>query len=476
MHSETFPLSTELPLSFFGLHGGNNAPAATSGDQDRETDTFEHWLFTEARTELGPIPDWPYLRDYAQRLQSGRDVICLKRRQILVSWITAAWMHWTASRNPYHHCAVVSAEGRAARKQGRRIVIIARNDGWDVQGVELITYPNGSEITILPSTEHAGVGESLAGVMHYDEFAFHPYGSENMATIQPAVSNSGGQTVVTSTANPQMGMAGAFFALWESADDDMRLFYGRDVRPDQDAEWMARERKRYATVAEFNAYYPENPTDAFEAHAGLVYGADADGIDIFSRIQSVKPAPFALADAKWRVYAVGPGGTDPTGTLVVGISHDERWHVFRERREPGTPSFLTIRDWLNQTPGGVTCGWADGEAAVGALRGSGLFETYAAIKDRQAGIAQVQMLLRERRLTVDPSCEKLIHEFSTYWHDEPGDNTLRQTALSTKTPRKLHHAELLDCLRYIVMGVLDAMPRARKDLREARGSLAIAIR
>ena len=325
---------TRLPSSFYAGRSGHRSEAGTNSSAP----DFESWLFSEARTELGAFPDWPYLREYARALQAGRDIICLKRRQILISWVTAAYWHFEASRKPYHHGAVTSAGKVSSAKQGRRIVTVARHDGYDVSGVDLIKYPSGSEISLLPSTQHAGVGDSLPLGLHADELAFHPYAEENLATIQPAVSNSGGQTIISSTSNPEMGAAGAFPKIWEATPAGPgKLFYGRYVRPDQgpDSDFWIKERAKPVNAgANFDAFYPITPEDAFTARAGLVYELD--------RAKTIREARTSWFECAWRVVGIDLGGGDGDPTAIVPLGVTRSTSILRPE-SPGIESIATLQ-------------------------------------------------------------------------------------------------------------------------------------
>ena len=486
--------STTLPLSFYGLHGGRSKPRA---DTSNSAASFVDWLFNSASTELGPFPDWPYLRDFATRLASGEDLIVLKRRQILISWVVAAFQHWTASRNPYHHCAVVSAEGRAARKQGRRIVIVARRDGYDVQGVDLIKYPNGSEITILPSTEHAGVGESIK-VMHYDEFAFHPYGAENMAAIQPAVSNSNGQTIITSTSNPEMGAAGPFYDMWDATPEgDGKLFYGRYVRPDQHSgsEFWAKEQARPINAGKnFDAYYPINPEDAFIARVGLVYELD--------REKTIRRAEVPWESCSWRVVGIdlGGGDGDPTAIVPLGVSRltsivqppegaiegltalQVHAHQYGEYVKAHGCGLAEIDRYLKSLGGPraidiVSVAETGGETVTTSLRALG----YNAFvhKARRSDIdTHIRWWLDSGLCTIEPDCDVSIREFGVYrW--KRARNQIGES-YETSTP-DWTHGDCMDARRAGLMAILRGLPTAMSSGRvnvnySARKSVPVRVR
>lgn len=445
--STTMPLS--LPVTSWLLPDGARRPAKAGAGS--EPDSFETWLFTRAQTEHGPFPDWPYLHDYARALESGRDLVVLKRRQILISWVTAAWFHYRASRNPYHHCAVISAGKVAASKQGRRIVVVANRDGYPVHGVDLIKYPNGSEITVFPSTEHAAVGESLRH-LHMDEFAFHPYAMSNLNTARPAVSNSGGQIIITSTANPSMGASGPFVDVWADAADDNRLFYGRWVRPDQGAEFFASEANQPGMSDKvMAAYYPEYATDAFIASEGLVH---PEGAGPYTR-----EAAVSWGACKWRVVGIDPGGGDPTAIVPLGVTEREHMHQYGEFYRRGDVDLDAILTYLgqlnNEAPiDRIFVGETGGNILVNTLRRNG----YPAFKAdmRREGIETVKWVMQQGRLTISPRCKNSLAEFRNYRWAENRDMTTGERYATSRVVD--HHADAMDARRYAIMGVIRGLP------------------
>lgn len=480
----TYPLSTSLPLSYFGLHGGSKKQADTKPSALPES--FTEWLFTKARTEVGPFPDWPYLREYAEALESKSDLIVLKRRQILISWVTAAYWHYRASREPYCHGAVTSAGLKASQKQGRRIVSIARNDGYDVQGVDLIKYPSGSEISLLPSTQHAGVGDSLPLGLHADELAFHPYAKENLATIQPAVSNSGGQTIITSTSNPEMGAVGPFHDIWEATPDSGRLFFGRYCRPDQGKEspfWAAEAAKPVNAGGNFQAFYPETPEEAFVTRAGLVYE--------LNRELTVRPAIVPWHDCTWRVVGIdlGGGDGDPTAIVPMGVTRSTglskpigiselatlqvEAHQYGERvgKRMGVEQIVEYLERLGG-PGKldiVAVAETGGATITTTLQGLG-YNAEVAKADRSDIDTHVRWWYESGKCTIGPNCDVSIREFAVYrW--KKARNQLGEQ-YETSTP-DWTHGDCMDARRAALMAILRGLPNPAEEKRRAQGGFPI---
>jgi len=440
---------------------------------------FEKWLFTEAKTEDGKFPDWPFLRDYAKALIAGRkgllpdqdgemtghDLIVLKRRQILISWVTAAWFHWTTKNYPFDHGAVISSGKTTSSKQGRRIRVIAENDGLTGLGVDVMKYPLGGEITIHPSTQFAALGDSLKK-LHFDEFSFHRYARPNLDAARPAVSNSRGQIVITSTSNPLMGNTGAFVEEWESAPEGSKRFYGRDCRPDQpiDGAWFTAERKRYSGPT-FNVYYPENPEDAFIAHEGLVFPEFDVNIHVGKPLQDWR-------ECKYRILAADPGGGDATAMLAIGIPHDESSvQVYGpEYYKHGGSSIDEYTEFHSrwQKKGKVQAfviGETGGATIITTLRRMGLPAERAELKPDN-NREWIRWLLENKLLRVDPSCENLIKEFKL-WRWKPGTDEWTRETFMTSVGGRRHH-DLLDTIGYGCARVVRQLGAARPQIQESR--------
>jgi hypothetical protein len=397
---------------------------------------------------------------------AGTDVIVLKRRQILVSWVVAAYWHYMASRNPYCHGAVVSSGLRASSKQGRRIRVVAEHDGYRNLGTTLLTYPNGSEISILPSTETAGVGDSLKLGVHFDEFHFHRYAQQNLDTIRPAVANSGGQVIITSTANPLMGNTGPFVDIWKASPAAHKRFYGKRVRPDQGDEFFNAEAQKPGMSSHvMAAYYPETEDDAFIAHTGLVFPE-------FSRllVESYPKTPWA--DCKWRVAAADPGGGDATGMLLIGVPENEscvQVYAPEYYRHGGSSvdEYKAFYDRANEAGRvqAMVVGETGGTTILTTLRRLGVRAEKAELKPDD-NREWIRWLLEHGLLKVDPRCENLLREFEL-WRWKPGIDEWTRETYMTSVGGKRHH-DLMDCLGYGVARIIRQLRGAREMVHEQR--------
>lgn len=436
---------------------------------------FRHFL-PHVRTELGEVPPWAYIAELVDALDSGRGIVWLKRRQILASWLLCARAYHVAWRAPYSHVALISQTGDDASELMRRVELIGNSLPRHLQGghkgISPMKLANGSTITAFNSTAQAGLGRSLAFAL-MDEYATHPYASENLAAIQPAINNSGGQLVICSTADPSRGAAGAFYDVWRAASaNDGRmladgtlplqtLFSGRYCRPDQGDDWLSAERARLALSgkaddASFNAYYPTDPESAFSSHSGLVFGPE-----VFDRRLNVRAPVVPWAECKWRVAGIDPGGSDPSAIVVVGVSQREELQVYGEKQIRGPISSMDVSAYLGPIHSRAKFDriYIDKTqtSLIEQLRREG-WPAYPASNDKAGRISAMGSLFKELRLFLPRECVDTLHEMDTYWYSERRDMAIGNSAsVQTKTPAG-HHADLVDALGYAVMGILQGLP------------------
>ena len=421
-----------------------------------------------------PFEPWPHIIERAEAWERGDHEVILKARQLGLSWLLAAYAVKVAKR-PGSHVIIISQGQRESYKLLEKCKYINAHhaDGPAPllkESESEIQFRGGGTITALPSTKNAGRGTSAAALVIVDEAAFHPWAAANYKAYYPAMRDRG-QLIVVSTAN---GASGFFHSLFKGAEarNLKPVFVPWHARPDRQlgdvalrrdvpsSVWLAESQAGFDGMpGTFTQEYPETADEAFVAHSGLVYGVDSDGVRIFHPEQNVKPAPFRWQDAKWRLFAVDPGGRDPTAIVPIGIANDERMHQFGEWCQPGTPSPQVIAEWLQQfhAVAPFDLGWADGEPMVGALRDYG-FNVFPAIKDKALGVARTAMVLKSRRLTMGPGCTQSIHQFQSYYFKVRPEGSTSDVAFETTTPAE-HHADIPDCVRYIVMGTFEGMPR-----------------
>lgn len=406
--------------------------------------------------ELRPRPaPWPHVTEMALDLGSGKSIKYLKARQMLFTWVLAAFCDFKAgqrgdvfylSQGQDYADAVIERceyiwdnlpeEVRAPRRKGKP---------WNTQQ---LTFKDGA-IKSFPSTEQAV--RSLSGkVVIADEAAFHSYAAENHAAWGPALSGSESQFVILSTSN---GPSGWFYDQVEATrrgeDGAIFRFYPWMARPDRDQQWYDNERRKYPNnLARFIRENPATIEEAWSHAEGLVYPS-------FKHDLHVAPAKVPFEQCVIRGGGVDFGGSpgNPNAAIVIGITKDGHVHQYDEYVSEGELDASNMvgffAPWRAKAPFTTTeCDWNNDEA-IRVLRRAQL-NARRAIKKRE-GIDILDFLLRNNRFTVDPGCVRSIAEFSQYrWAQRIDSNTKERYATSTPVD---HHADLMDSRRYFLQRI-----------------------
>jgi hypothetical protein len=217
-------------------------------EQDKCRKSFEYFLLTHVWTldsQMGrgrqKVPDWEYLHQFARDLQENRQVELLKSRQMMISWILAAFALWSTMYKNGQTSIVVSKGGREAGEIGDRVEYIHKNLDWSCGAPAMqinktlgkYSFPDiDSKFMCLPADPDIGRTFS-AGLIIFDEMAFFPWGSQIMASLAPMLGGMG-RFIGVSTPN---GRDGLFYPTWHDANPDVKkiqLHYSQ--RPDMTEE------------------------------------------------------------------------------------------------------------------------------------------------------------------------------------------------------------------------------------------------
>ncbi len=207
----------------------------------------------------------------------------------------------------------------------------------------------------------------------------------------------------------------------------------------------------------------------FTAAEGLVYGIDRDGVAFYEPGRNIKSAPCEWRDCKWRIVAIDPGGNDPTGMLALGVDAEDRHHVYAAERLHGlVPVFggsMSYHEWLS----GINAQGPIDAVVVGETGGGTIVETLRRLKwrafpmsrDRGKGIQHTRALLKSGRMTIAPGLRQAFDsEVYVYRFADRAIGASKADQWATVVDSTDHHAELLDCLRYAAIGVVDKYPSA----------------
>lgn len=426
---------------------------------------------------------WPHLMATAARWQHGGHEIVLKARQLGLSWLAAAYALWVALRQPGAMVLLISQTEDDAHELMRKVQFIydhLRIDRWVLPEVarrntEDFELLNGSQIHCVPSTARGGRGFTATLVI-VDEAAHHLFAAANWLAYAPTALDVG-QILLLSTANGPTGFFADRYRAAEARPSGQfhAEFIGALARPDRDDAWYERARDSFEGIpALFPQEYPLTPGDAFVQPTGLVYPE-------FSRETQLLP-PRAVPkweECLYRYIGYDLGGGDPTAIVAMGIWRGPtayRAHVYSYYyRTFGAPDVAEMAAWMHQwhrTDAPVVHIESDPKDAVVEQSFAALgLPTRTADWTRKTGLATVGSWLRDGWLTFPAHCPELIREFESYrWMTRVDPNDRGRYA--TATPYD-HHGDLLDCIRYAVMGAYRDLMNQRTGFQSAYSGVTL---
>ena len=414
---------------------------------------FRYFLKFFVKTEdvLGnevSAPDWAYIDDLAQDLNSGNSFVLLKSRQLYWTWLSAAYDLYVAMIRGRNVLTLSHGQKYSVEKI-RRIRYIYDRLPTELK-LDLVTdnreelhFKKAGRIYAFPSTPDAGRGFT-GGLVDVDEAAFHPYAQENYRAYRSAMAD-GGQLVIGSTAN---GPHGWFYSLFQAAregrNDYAWRFHPWNARPDRTPEWYKKEERAFeGFLADFRRENPSNPDEAFTSLSGLVYPSWNPQIHV-----SGPKIPYE--QCKYRIGGVDFGGSEGNRNAVVilGITPEGHVHQYAEYAPDGELSVEEMGGFLaqwNKKRVLTTVECDHQSAAIQTFRKTFGLNAHRAEKKRE-GLDMLDFLLKNNRFTMDYSCTKSQDEMYGYrWRTSLDPNTKERYATSTPVD---HHADLLDARRY----------------------------
>jgi len=255
-----------------------------------------------------------------------------------------------------------------------------------------------------------------------------------------------------------------FFHLWERgaspAHGDWQAWkMATAVNPFIPPEEIERARLELDAATFAQEYLAE-----FTAPSGLVLGLDDDGVAIYEPTQNLRPAPCRWDECKWRFACIDPGGSDPTGLVALGVTRDDRFHVFGAERRTGNVALIAedgdgLNDWLAglHQAGPLTrivVSETGGALILNTLRRLGWTQAEAFIKDRGLKLTTLRSLCKSRRLTFAPALKGLVEsEVYTWMFAEAKVGRVGHQTWQTVVNTSAHHADVLEALADAVTSV-----------------------
>jgi hypothetical protein len=328
-----------------------------------------------------PFDLWPHQKELLHLAVRRRRVICLKARQLGVTWTWALLALWYAWTHPGAQVLIVSIGEREAQSVIRRIKFlfdslpraVQQSIGWGTpNGVPRhtseqfeIRHPEGNSLIFsLPSSASAGRGET-ANLLILDEGAHWEDASNRVASLMPTQADIG-QVVVSSTAN---GIGGYYFDLWEQGEELKwdKLFVGALGRPDRTEEQVdllrAQLDLRGIDQGKSNLgaqEYPYTPLEAFISTGHCIFNADDLSLYMENSVRDSQWRGTLISDASgvktlemqggwWRVwgwrqperrYVIagdpcgGPGSVDSAAMVVADTQSADQLAAFHGKPDP----------------------------------------------------------------------------------------------------------------------------------------------
>lgn len=422
-----------------------------------------------------PAPAWPHFGDpqYSpqhvsmdEALETGREIICCKARQLGVTWHLEKRNVFDAQWHTHLPIQQISQGEEEAKGLNRKAAFIYNHLPTELQEKLIrketsleMEWQTAGRLMAFPSTGKATRGETAFRSL-FDENSRHEYAREGYSAAEAQTR----QIVQVSTANGRNFFGQRFLKAWEAGPDSpiVAIFYPWWVRPDRqnpdgspNLEWYAAKRAKYEGFDDdFLAEYPATVSDAFRVKKGLVY------TDFAPERHVAQVHPFSWQEASVRVFGVDWGGGHPTAMGVYGVSPSKTAktiHKFAEFHRAGgdVPGVGEMGDWLlgwhNLAP--FTKGVCDPSQAnsIKHLRLMGL-PAWKAENARQ-NMVQLVQLLKTGRYSIHASCTYSIDEFSNYRRRTAIDPNTKEN-YATDTPVQ-NHGDHMDEQRYSVNCILE---------------------
>ena len=257
-------------------------------EQHKCEDSFTYWLVKYARIIDAPTMDnpggiiefelWDHLKQIIHALLTKRLIVCLKTRQVGVSWIVAAYVLWFAM---YKSGAMILLFSKGESEAIELLAKCKRIHNNLPELLQLKRNPDSatemgfptmlSSIKAFAATETAGVSFT-ASIMVCDEWDWHPFAEQNYLQAKPTI-DAGGQFVGLFTPD-SMKPDSLPKSIYRGAKAGTNSFYPIyipfDARPGRDEAWY-RETERNVPIDELrglsqqlfmNQNYHRNETEA----------------------------------------------------------------------------------------------------------------------------------------------------------------------------------------------------------------------
>lgn len=228
-----------------------------------------------------PFDLWPFQEELLNDFQLHDLIICLKARQMGITWTILAYGLWNAISFEGANVMLISNKQDTAVTLLNKIKFLYRSLPWYLQlspstdnTTTLAFTALDSKIEAYPSVSASGRGETATLVI-CDEWSEHPFAEDNFLSYKPTI-DAGGKFIGVATAK---GMGNFFHSQWVAAKAGTTgfhpIFLPWHLHPDRDEAWYEQKKKEYSATsflrARFAQEYPSNDVEAFVVQADCAF-------------------------------------------------------------------------------------------------------------------------------------------------------------------------------------------------------------
>ena len=288
-----------------------------------------------------PFTLWPKQEDALHSFLQYRLTICLKARQLGLTWLALSYALWRIVFAPGYSVVALSKKEDDAKELVRRVRFILRHlppwmmqekkqalSGW--QGVTweataltiTINHPGAEPSTFQSMTSAPDSGRSFtANLVLLDEWAFQQWAEQIWSAAYPTINRpTGGQVIGLST----MELGTLFHQIWVDAEaginDFKTVFLGWDTDPRRTKEWYEQTKRNMPVT--HKQEYPATPEEAMQATQGSALPEFSRGIHVCE--------PFEVPEWWRRWIGHDPGFNNPYAWYWLAVDPDGIVYVYRE--------------------------------------------------------------------------------------------------------------------------------------------------
>lgn len=317
---------------------------------------IHHYVKIEDRDAPGlaiPFTLWPKQGEALQSFLDHRLTICLKARQLGLTWLALAYAVWKMVFGPGYSVVALSKKEDDAKELVRRVKFILRHLPewliwekkkappswrgltWEATALTVSVYHEGGEPATFQSfTSAPDSGRSFtANLVVLDEWAFQQWAEEIWSAAYPTINRpTGGQVIGLST----MKLGTLFHQLWQEAEEGLNdfktIFLPWHTDPRRDQAWYEKTKRNMPIT--YKQEYPATPEEAMQATQGSALPEFSRGIHVCE--------PFEVP--KWWRKWVGhdPGYNNPFAWYWLAVSPDGIVYIYREYTQDYGPDVPKI--------------------------------------------------------------------------------------------------------------------------------------